>query len=71
VSAEKKTIMRLITYRSIRSISEAIAPHCDGFGSQEEELYVTRVKAQRRKAGVHGEKGTGTQDFGPVGISGD
>jgi hypothetical protein len=43
VSAANMTIMRPITYRSIRSISGAIAPHCDRFGSQEEELYVTRV----------------------------
>lgn len=40
VSAANMTIMRPITYRSI---SGAIAPHCDRFGSQEEELYVTRV----------------------------
>jgi hypothetical protein len=70
VSAENGTIMRLITYRSIRSILEAIVPHCDRFGYQGEEPYVTRVKAQRRKTGVHSEKGTGLGTFARWGFKG-
>lgn len=64
----------------MRSISEAIAPHCDRMGCQRVEAYVTRVKAQRRKSGVHGEKGTGRgtwprwraqgidMDYGPASV---
>lgn len=59
--------MRPTTYRSIRSISEAIAPHCDRFESQEEELYVSRVKVQRRKAWSAWRKRNKTWDSWPGG----